>query len=106
MFREATLEELDHARRQGAAVIDVRQPEEYVDGHIPGAQLLPLTVVPGRVRELPRHEPVYVVCASGNRSAQAAAYLARAGIDARSVAGGTSAWIGNGRPVRTGTRAA
>ncbi len=68
---------------------------------MPGA-LVPLGLVPERVRDLPRNEPVYVICASGGRSAQAAQYLHGAGFDARPVAGGTSAWTRSGRPVETG----
>jgi rhodanese-related sulfurtransferase len=48
--------------------------------------------------------PVYVICASGNRSLAAADYLIRTGIDARSVAGGTAAWQRAGLPVVRGTR--
>lgn len=106
MPREVSLEELDAARRGGSWVIDVRESHEYVEGHVPGAELMPLRVVPARVQDLPRSRPVYVICASGGRSAQAADFLQRAGIDARSVAGGTSAWMQSGRPVATGaTRA-
>ena len=46
---------------------------------------------------------VHVVCQAGGRSAQAAQLLIAAGIDARSVTGGTAAWIGSGRPTQTGT---
>jgi rhodanese-related sulfurtransferase len=87
-------------------VIDVREPEEYVAGHVPGAQLLPLGAVWSRVADVPRGVPVYVICASGNRSLAAADFLARAGVDAWSVAGGTGAWVRAGRPVIYGNRAA
>lgn len=102
MLREVSLEELDAARRGGGRVIDVRESHEYVEGHVPGAELMPLRIVPARVQDLPRSRPVYVICASGGRSAQAADHLRRAGIDARSVAGGTTAWIRSGRPLATG----
>jgi rhodanese-related sulfurtransferase len=70
------------AHRGGATVIDVREPFEYVTGHVPGAALIPMGQLPSRLAELPRTAPVYVICASGNRSLAAADFLARAGIDA------------------------
>jgi len=87
-------------------VIDVREPFEYVNGHVPGAALVPMGQLPARTGDLPRDLPVYVICASGNRSLTAADYLARAGVDAWSVAGGTGAWTRAGHPVIRGIRAA
>jgi len=94
------------AHRDGALVIDVREPFEYAEGHVPGARLMPLGQLSSRVGDLPRNVPVYVVCASGNRSLAAAGFLATAGIDAWSVAGGTGAWIRSGHPVTRGMHAA
>jgi rhodanese-related sulfurtransferase len=93
------------AHQDGAVVIDVREPSEYVAGHVPGADLVPLSRLGSFVAELPRGVTVYVICASGNRSLAAADFLARAGIDARSVAGGTGAWQRAGYTVVHGTRA-
>lgn len=100
---EVGLQDLERALQDGALLLDVREGDEYVAGHVPGARLLPLSVLPGRLHELPRDRPVYVVCQAGGRSAQAAQLLAAAGVDARSVTGGTAAWIRSGRLVRTGT---
>jgi rhodanese-related sulfurtransferase len=94
------------AHRDGAFVVDVREPFEYVQGHVPGAQLMPAGQLPAYVGDLPRDVPVYVVCASGNRSLSAAGFLSAAGIDAWSVAGGTGDWLRAGRPVVRGTHAA
>ena len=93
------------AHGDGAVVIDVREPDEYLAGHVPGADLVPLSRVTSYVPRLPRGVPVYVICASGNRSLAAADFLARAGVDAWSVAGGTGAWMRAGRPVVRGNRA-
>ena len=60
--------------------------------------------LPARVVELDMRAPVYVVCASGNRSAAMTDFLTRVGFTAYSVAGGTSDWARSGRPVVTGTR--
>lgn len=90
------------AHRDGATVIDVREPFEYMTGHVPGAQLIPMGQVPVHVSELPRTGRVYVICATGNRSLAAADYLTRAGVDAWSVAGGTQGWVRGGNPVVEG----
>jgi rhodanese-related sulfurtransferase len=95
------------AREHGAAyLIDVREPAEYVAGHVPGAVLIPLGTLGVRAGELPRGRTVYIICASGNRSLRAARALADSGVDAVSVAGGTSAWIRSGRAVTNGESAA
>lgn len=102
MLTDVTVDDLDAARKDGATVLDVRESDEYAAGHVPGAQLLPLGILPVRMQDLPRTEPVYVLCQSGGRSAQAAELLDTAGIDVRNVVGGTSAWVSSGRPVETG----
>jgi rhodanese-related sulfurtransferase len=91
------------ARRDGAVVVDVREPLEYRQRHVP-ARLIPLGQVRARL-ELLRQGPVYVICASGSRSRTAASLMTAVGIDARSVAGGTDAWIRAGGPVVGGPHA-
>lgn len=86
---------------EGAYVIDVRESREYRPGHVPGAQNMPLSLLPVRMSELPKDRPIYVICQAGGRSAQATALLRGVGIDATSVAGGTGEWIESGRPVAT-----
>ena len=102
MVQEVDVHTFAAAHADGALVIDVREPYEYVSGHVPGARLMPLATVPQRGRDLPAGQPVYVICASGNRSLTAAAWLAQFGYDARSVAGGTGAWMTSGYPVVSG----
>jgi rhodanese-related sulfurtransferase len=99
--------EIDIAEAQrriaaGTPVIDVREPDEYVEGHVPGAPLIPLGDVPDRVGEVPSGGEVLVICKSGGRSRRAAEHLRSQGIDAVNVAGGTMAWIEAGHPVVTG----
>lgn len=101
---EVDVDELDRARAGGAAVIDVRQPDEYDAGHVPGARLIPLAEVGVRMGEVPTEGPVYVICLSGGRSAKATEFLRNRGLDATSVAGGTKAWIDSGRPVAHGSQ--
>ena len=102
MITEIPVADLTIARQAGALLIDVREPDEYEDGHVPGAVSMPLGVLPVRTLELPKDSPVYVICQMGGRSMQAAMFLDRAGYDARSVAGGTNAWISAGHPLATG----
>ncbi len=91
------------AYADGAYVIDVREPFEYMSGHVPNARLIPLGALPQWASTLPTDRPVYVICASGNRSLTAASWLAQLGVDARSVGGGTTAWVNGGHPVVVGT---
>ena len=100
---EINVGQLADAVKAGAAIIDVREPGEYVTGHVPGAVLIPMGQLPSRVAELDMAAPVYVVCASGNRSAAMTGFLRRTGFAAYSVAGGTSGWMRSGRPVVTGS---
>ena len=99
---EIDVDRLDAARREGAPVIDVRQPDEYDAGHVPGARLIPLGEVAARLREVPADGTVYVICQTGGRSARATEFLRAQGIDARNVAGGTKAWVESGRAVARG----
>ena len=101
----ATIPQLAAALADGAAVIDVRELGEYVTGHVTGAQFVPMSQLSSRVHELDRTRPLYVICASGNRSRAVADYLVRVGFDARTVEGGTSAWARAGHRVITGVRA-
>lgn len=104
-MREITLADFVARHADGGFVVDVREPAEYVDAHVPGAVLIPMGQLPARLGEIPKDQPVYVICASGNRSGAMTAFLMRADYDAYSVAGGTKGWIGLGRPVVAGTAA-
>ncbi|MFC8274008.1 rhodanese-like domain-containing protein [Streptomyces sp. NPDC057271] len=103
MAREVDLETFAAAWSSDALVLDVREPEEYRAGHVPGAQLAPLSRPAAALSQLPKVREVYVICASGNRSRWAADRLAVDGVEALSVAGGTRGWIDTGRPVVTGS---
>ena len=102
---EIDIGELERRRAAGAAVFDVREPDEYTEVRIPGAVLVPLASVPGAVEEFraaSTAQAVCVVCAVGGRSAKAVEYLRDRGVDAVNVAGGTNAWHQSGRPTETG----
>jgi rhodanese-related sulfurtransferase len=98
-MRDITIDQLAAALDTGTTVVDVREPREYADGHVPGAVNIPMGRLTGRLDELDRSAPVYVVCATGNRSSAMTDLLIGAGFDAYNVAGGTTAWTRSGRPT-------
>ena len=53
----------------------MREPHEWVEGHIPGSTLIPLGELPARVAEVPKDKQILVVCRSGNRSGMALSIL-------------------------------
>jgi rhodanese-related sulfurtransferase len=101
-MREVDIDQFAQAHAEGATVIDVREAREYVEGHVTGAELIPMGHVPGQMGRLRKGEPLYLICRSGNRSLAIADFLIASGYDARSVAGGTVAWVRSGRPVVAG----
>ena len=99
---EIDIAELARLRGDDAPLIDVREPDEYTDAHVPGAVLVPLATVPDNLDRVPTDRTVYVICAKGGRSLKAAEFYRANGIDAVNVAGGTTAWVDAGQPVSTG----
>lgn len=92
--------ELHEALGDDVTLLDVREPYEYEAGHVQGAQLMPLANVVALAADLPKDQPVYVVCRSGNRSLQASNALIEAGFqDVRNVDGGMIAWEAAGFDV-------
>ena len=89
---EIDLETFAARHAEGGYVVDVREPHEYAGGHVPGAVLVPMNDVPGRVAELPRDRVVHVICQSGHRSRSVTDWLRAQGVDAVNVAGGTGEW--------------
>ena len=84
-----------------AALLDVRENDEWEAGHAPGARHLPMSELTGRLDELPDDDPLYVVCRAGGRSARVVAYLAGQGYPAVNVDGGMQTWAAQGREVVT-----
>jgi rhodanese-related sulfurtransferase len=95
--------ELEQRLADGAALLDVRTPEEYQNGHVAGAVLIPLPELPDRLADVPGGEPLLVICQAGGRSQRACELLATEGRTVANVTGGTGAWIESGRPVVTGS---
>jgi rhodanese-related sulfurtransferase len=84
---------------EDAPVLDVREHDEWVAGHVDGAVHIAMGEVPARLDEVPEGDPLYVICRSGGRSAQVAAWLSHNGYDAVNVAGGMDEWQAAGRPM-------
>ena len=80
-------------------LLDVRQPDEFRQGHIAGATLIPLDDLRGRMGELPNGRQIVVVCRSGARSGVATSWLKAAGYDAVNLSGGMIAWRQAGQTI-------
>ena len=82
--------ELEKKLTDKPQIIDVREPHEFKNGHIPGAKNSPLA----KVSTYTPKGQVYVVCQSGMRSKRATKMLLKQGHDAINVRGGMMAWAG------------
>lgn len=78
-----------------AVLLDVRSPQEYREGHIPGSINLPLQKLDNADKIIENENtPIYVYCQSGNRSRQAVALLGAMGYTNVNNIGGIAAWTG------------
>lgn len=82
------------------ALLDVREPWEFEICHLPGAQLIPLDQLAGRLHELPGSRPLIVICHHGVRSRYAQHFLEQQGIeDVLNLTGGMAAWSSDVDPA-------
>ena len=101
MIEHATVPDLQTALANGqATLIDVREIAEFEAGHIPGAVHIPMHTVPVRTDEIPTTGAVYVICESGARSWQVAAFLQQRGVRVINVHGGMGSWRMAGFPTQ------
>lgn len=85
----------EYSTTDGAVLLDVRTPDEYRQGHIPGSKNVPLqsiSKVAGMIDN--KSTPIFVYCLSGARSRQAAAILKQMGYTNVKNIGGISAYAG------------
>ena len=95
--------QLEAADPSGPILLDVREKDEYRTVRANGAVLMPMSEFQDRAAELPKDRPIYVICASGNRSAAVTGFLLRSGwTDVANVTGGTGEWERRGFPVNRG----
>lgn len=101
--KEISVQEASTLRDQGAFILDVREPDEWVQLHIPGATIIPLGDLQDRLAEIPTDKTIVVVCRSGNRSQSGRDILLSAGfLNVTSMAGGVTEWKAQGLPIATG----
>ena len=85
-----------------AVLIDVRQPDEYAEGHLSGAQLLNVLDEPNfqaGIAALDKSKHYYIYCRSGRRSHNAATQMKAHGLQVTDLKGGITAWQAAGKPV-------
>ena len=101
-IREIDIDALE-TRPPEAVVLDVREPQEYEHGHVPGAVNIPQADLASRLDEVPRDRPLLIICQSGMRSLRAAQFLMQMEIgQVANVKGGTAAWRKADKPISVG----
>ena len=98
-MREVTVDTAAELIEGGASAVDVREPDEFAAGHVPGAVNIPMGQLSNRLDELDRDRRQVVICRSGNRSDAMTDVLISAGFEASNMLGGTQEWVESGRPV-------
>jgi phage shock protein E len=86
-------------RADAPLLLDVRSPEEFASGHVPGAKNVSYDQVASRLAELGPAREVVVYCEKGGRAAKAAEVLKGAGFDVKHLSGDMSGWRAQGLPV-------
>lgn len=80
--------------KEKISIIDVRERDEFAQGHIPKAINYPLSEIGKNFIEIDKKTEHYIICHSGNRSAMASEFLSQKGYEVVNVMGGMSAWRG------------
>lgn len=87
------------AAAAGALLLDVRDVQEWMAGHAPTAEHVPMSELPIHVADLPRGSTIICICRAGGRSRRVTAWLRDRGFDAVDLTGGMMAWAAAGLPV-------
>lgn len=100
---EISVNQAVELRNAGAFILDVREPSEWNEAHIPDSTLIPLGQLPSRLAEVPKNQQIIVVCRSGNRSQTGRDILLQAGFEnVTSLSGGLRAWQTASNPITKG----
>lgn len=105
---ELSVDQLHHKIKSAEPLnlIDVREFPEFASGHLPGAHLIPLRELERQAGQIDQEIPVYLICQTGRRSAEAQAKLGSLGFrNVRNVSGGIVAWRKAGYPIEKEERA-
>jgi len=97
MYAELTAVELEErlAKGESLQLVDVRELEEWQEGHVAQAKHIALSELTGRLDELEKNEqPIYIICRSGNRSGKACDFLSGQGYEVVNILGGMMSWPG------------
>lgn len=94
-FRSIAIEDYrEHFHAGDHTLVDVREPQEWTTGHLPGAVHIPMNSIPERHTEIPTDKPVVVVCAHGQRSMMVSDYLISIGFpEIYNLEEGTHGWM-------------
>jgi rhodanese-related sulfurtransferase len=109
LFNQSAINQLEPAQVQDMVkqspkpfLLDVRTPGEYKEGHIHGAQLIPLDELSAKMTQIPKEREIICVCASGSRSNSAARQLNSQGFKVSNLKGGMARWVRAGLPQKMG----
>jgi rhodanese-related sulfurtransferase len=109
LFNRPTINQVEPAQVQAMMtqsprpfLLDVRTPGEYKQGHVSGAELIPLDELSTKKSRISKERHVICICESGSRSSAAARQLSSLGYKVSNLRGGMSRWIRAGLPVKSG----
>jgi|688.fasta_scaffold80814_2 rhodanese-related sulfurtransferase len=95
MYKTVMMNELEQLIKKGPIhILDVREPEEFEEGHIPGALLTPISDFMNHINKIEKNKHYFIVCYSGARSQVVADYLGKNGFQVTNVMGGMSLYRG------------
>ncbi len=96
---EVSPQEAETLISDGAELVDVRRPEEFEGGHLPGARNIEMNELTAAAETLPRDRAIVFYCRGGNRSQMASQAFREAGFDVHHIGGGIQAWADSGRAL-------
>lgn len=101
-YRDITVGDFE-GEHVGARLVDVREPDEFVEAHIKNSELVPLSGLMNSCGDWDRNQPYILICRSGNRSGTAAQMMAQKGFtNLMNLAGGMIAWQRAGYEIEKG----